>query len=142
LNAVIANASKEEMSVRIKALAPAAPDAAVDGAITQLTSPWYRYFLTYDPAVVLRQVKCPVLALYGEKDFQVSPKQNLPVVQRALDASGNRRVQVMEWPGLNHLFQNAKTGDPSEYSQIDETISPFVLEKIAAWIGGQTPGPK
>jgi hypothetical protein len=35
---------------------------------------------------------------------------------------------------LNHLFQDAKTGSPAEYAQIEETISPLALEKIAGWI--------
>jgi len=37
-------------------------------------------------------------------------------------------------PGLNHLFQTAKTGNPNEYGDIEETMSPVALEKIAGWI--------
>ena len=37
-------------------------------------------------------------------------------------------------PGLNHLFQTAKTGAVSEYGKIEETISPLALDKIAGWI--------
>jgi hypothetical protein len=42
---------------------------------------------------------------------------------------------VDELPGLNHLFQHAKTGAFSEYAQIEETFAPEALEKIADWIG-------
>jgi hypothetical protein len=97
-------------------------------------SPWFRYFLEYDPATSLRLVKCPVLAINGEKDTQVSPSQNLPAIRKALEAGGNRKFELVEFPGLNHLFQHAKTGAPSEYGDIEETLSPDVLEKIASWI--------
>jgi fermentation-respiration switch protein FrsA (DUF1100 family) len=77
---------------------------------------------------------CPVLAVNGEKDLQVPPGLNLPAIRKAFAASGNQNVEVDEMPGLNHLFQTAKTGAPGEYGQIEETMSPVVLEKIATWI--------
>jgi hypothetical protein len=102
--------------------------------INAVTSPWFRYFLAYDPATALEKVKCPVLALNGEKDLQVPPKQNLPAIRKALEDAGNKNFEVDELPGLNHLFQDAKTGAPSEYADIEETISPVPLEKISSWI--------
>jgi uncharacterized protein len=109
-------------------------DAQIGTAITQLTSPWFRYFVNYDPATALRKVTCPVLALNGEKDLQVPPQQNLPAIRKALEEAGNKHFEADELPGLNHLFQTAKTGSVAEYSTIDETISPVALEKIAGWI--------
>jgi dienelactone hydrolase len=109
-------------------------EAQLRAQIKTLASPWFRYFLTYDPATALRKVTCPVLALIGEKDLQVPPKQNLPVIRKALADGGNKNFEVDELPGLNHLFQTAKTGAISEYSEIEETIAPVALEKIASWI--------
>ncbi len=109
-------------------------DSQLVTAIKSLTSPWYLYFLKYDPAPALAKVKCPVLALDGDKDTQVSAKQNLPVIRKTLEAAGNKDFEAVELPGLNHLFQTAKTGAVAEYSQIEETISPAVLEKISSWI--------
>lgn len=102
--------------------------------INALKSPWLRYFVAYDPAVALSKVTCPVLALNGEKDVQVSPQQNLPAIRKALEAAGNKNFEVDELSGLNHLFQTAKTGAPKEYGEIEETISPVALEKISGWI--------
>jgi fermentation-respiration switch protein FrsA (DUF1100 family) len=102
--------------------------------IKQLTSPWFRHFLTYDPATALRRVTCPVLAINGEKDKQVVPSQNLPAIRKALEAAGNKHFKIEELPGLNHLFQTAKTGSPAEYAQIEETMSPVALEKMTNWI--------
>ena len=110
------------------------PEAQIGMEIKSLTSPWFRYFLTYDPAIALRKVTCPVLALNGEKDKQVPPEQNLPAIRKALERGGNKHFEVDEMPGLNHLFQTAKTGSPNEYASIEETISPVALEKISSWI--------
>jgi fermentation-respiration switch protein FrsA (DUF1100 family) len=110
------------------------PEAQIGLQIKQLTSPWFRYFLTYDPVIALRKVTCPVLALNGSLDKQVLPSQNLPPIRKAFAESGNQHVEIDELPGLNHLFQTAKTGSPAEYSQIEETISPVALEKMTTWI--------
>jgi len=110
------------------------PEAQMEGEIKTLTSPWFRYFLTYDPAASLRKITCPVLAIGGEKDLQVPAKQNLPVIRQALEEAGNKHFEVDELPGLNHLFQTARTGAPSEYAEIEETISPVAMDKIASWI--------
>jgi len=110
------------------------PETQIEPQIKALTSPWFRYFLAYDPATALRKVTCPVLAINGEKDVQVSPKQNLSAIRAALEAAGNKNFEVDELPGLNHLFQTAKSGAPSEYGEIEETMSPVALEKIASWV--------
>jgi fermentation-respiration switch protein FrsA (DUF1100 family) len=115
-------------------LAGKASEATLNAQIKALTSPWYRYFLQYDPAMALRKVTCPVLALIGQKDMQVPADQNVPAIRKALEASGNKNFEADELPGLNHLFQTAQTGSPNEYGKIEETISPVALDKIASWI--------
>jgi len=109
-----------------------------EGQIKALLSPWIRYFLFYDPAPALTKVKCPVLALNGEKDLQVEPKQNLPPIEAALKEGGNGDFTLRELPGLNHLFQHCETGSPSEYGKIEETFAPDVLELIGDWIAERT----
>ncbi|HWN85779.1 MAG TPA: alpha/beta fold hydrolase [Vicinamibacterales bacterium] len=116
---------------RLAALIPA---AQIDAQVQTLLSPWYRYFLTYDPRPTLRAVRCPVLALTGEKDLQVPATANLAAIKAALDEGGNTRSQVEELPGLNHLFQHATTGSPAEYARIEETVATEVLEKVSGWI--------
>ena len=110
------------------------PPGQIAAQMKAISSPWFRYFLTYDPATALKKVKCPVLALDGSKDTQVSPEQNLPAIRKALEEGGNKNVETDELPGLNHLFQTAKTGSPREYAQIEETIAPVALQKITSWI--------
>jgi hypothetical protein len=74
------------------------------------------------------------LAITGERDLQVSPKQNLPEIEAALRAGGNTDFTIRELPGLNHLFQPATKGTPDEYGKIEETISPTALKLIGDWI--------
>jgi fermentation-respiration switch protein FrsA (DUF1100 family) len=114
-------------------------EAMLNAQIKALTSPWFRYFIRYDPSTALKKVTCPVLALIGSKDLQVPAEQNLPAIRKALEAGGNKNAEVDELPGLNHLFQTAKTGSPNEYGQIEETMSPIALDKIASWILKQAP---
>jgi uncharacterized protein len=113
---------------------PQVPQAAIDAQVKSISSSWVRFYLAYDPAPALRQVKCPVLAINGSLDRQVLPDQNLRVIRKALQEGGNKHFEVEELPGLNHLFQTAKTGSPAEYTQIEETMSPAALDKMANWI--------
>ena len=109
-------------------------DATIDLQIKQIMSPWFRYFLTYDPKPALMKVKCPVLAINGELDLQVPPKENLAAIEKALKAGGNKNYTIKEFPKLNHLFQTALTGSPSEYAKIEETMAPDVLKFMGDWI--------
>jgi pimeloyl-ACP methyl ester carboxylesterase len=97
-------------------------------------TPWYRFFITFDPAPVLKNVKVPVLALNGEHDLQVPAKENLDLIAAGLKAGGNVDVTVKAFPRLNHLFQTSQTGLLSEYGQIEETMSPDVLKTVSDWI--------
>jgi pimeloyl-ACP methyl ester carboxylesterase len=109
-------------------------DQQMDLFIKQCTSPWFRTFLVLDPVDYLSKVHCPLLALNGSLDVQVPAKENLQAIEKALIFAGNSNYSVEEIPDLNHLFQRAKTGNVDEYSKIEETMSPDVLEKIATWI--------
>jgi hypothetical protein len=100
------------------------------------TYPWFRYFITTDPAKFWSRVKCPVLALNGEKDMQVAAGINLPAIEKAVKSGGNNNVKTVSFPSLNHLFQHCTTGLPSEYGKIEETFSPEALKTMSDWILG------
>ncbi len=109
----------------------------VEAQVQAVQSPWFRFFLTYDPRPALRKVKCPVLALNGEKDLQVPARENLAAIEGALKVGHNPRMTVKELPKLNHLFQTSETGRISEYARNEETIAPIALELIGSWIKEQ-----
>ena len=99
-----------------------------------MTSPWFRFFLDYDPVPALKKTQCPVLAINGDKDLQIASKENLVQIENALREGGNKDFQTHELAGLNHLFQHAPTGSPSEYGGIQETFAPEALTFVSDWI--------
>ncbi|MCW1401520.1 alpha/beta fold hydrolase [Novosphingobium sp. MW5] len=107
-------------------------DAPASMLTARLASPWFRYFLNYDPVPNLARIKVPVLAINGSLDRQVPAAENLPAIRKATAA--NKDVTIVELPGLNHLFQTAKTGGLGEYQAIEETFAPAALDLMAAWL--------
>ena len=106
--------------------------------ITQLlTNVWLQNFIKIDPETSLEKVKCPVLALNGDKDIQVSAKVNIEAIEKALAKGGNKKVTTKILPNLNHLFQECNTGSVEEYSKIEQTLSPITLQEILNWIKSQ-----
>lgn len=108
------------------------PPAMRDQLARQASDPWFRFFARYDPAPALAAIRVPVLALNGSLDEQVVARENLAGIRAAL--AGNRDATVRELPGLNHLFQTARTGSPGEYADIAESFSPAALDLISGWI--------
>ncbi|MDZ4793308.1 MAG: alpha/beta fold hydrolase [Bacteroidota bacterium] len=102
--------------------------------IQQFQSPWFRYFIRFNPGDYLEQLNCKVLALNGEKDIQVLSAQNLPGIESALKKSKSALYNIAEMPGLNHLFQRCKKCTLDEYAGLEETISLTVLETISEWL--------
>jgi len=106
----------------------------LDKRIAAVNTPWFKFFLVYDPRPVLEKVTCPVLAMFGSKDLQVPADENLKAIDEALKKGGNKKYKTMKLEGMNHLFQNCQTGLIAEYGQIEETISPVALETLGNWI--------
>lgn len=106
----------------------------VTAQLKGVRTPWFRFFLTFDPATVLAKVRCPVLAFFGELDFQVPVDVNKPVMEQVLAKAGNRDVTVKVLPKANHLYQEAKTGDIAEYATLKKEFVPDLLPTMTTWI--------
>ena len=118
-----------------------ATESQINQQVAAITTPWMLTFLNYDPAESQTKIKIPVIAVNGTKDLQVPYEENLKALEKSfLTAHGNNKdsfdkyVTIMKIEGVNHLFQRSETGLPMEYSKIEETISPEVLEKVTTWI--------
>jgi pimeloyl-ACP methyl ester carboxylesterase len=107
---------------------------AIDQLSNELLSPWFRFFLKYDPRPELTKISIPVLALYGENDLQVPPSQNKDEMIKALDKSSSKKHDVIVMPGVNHLFQKTEGHSPMDYAGIEETTSPEMLELMTKWL--------
>ncbi len=112
-------------------------DEFISRQVAMLSSPWFKYVFTYDPGPVMEKVKCPVLALNGDKDVQVPSAENLQAIKKALFAGENDDVTVKELKDLNHMFQECNTGMIDEYAKIEQTFSPIALTEISGWIKKQ-----
>lgn len=128
------NDIEKDLQKYIRQNNPLMNEGQVTGAVKQLTNPWFRYFLSFDPDKYLSKTKVPVLALNGSLDVQVTAKENLEGIKKSLIKSGKADFEIREIDNLNHLFQTAKTGAPSEYGEIEETIAEKVLEIMKDWI--------
>lgn len=97
----------------------------------------------YDPRAALEKLKMPVLAMFGEFDGVVPPKQNLPLWERYLRAAGNKDFTLRTVPAANHgllQVQNGAGGHiPSNHSDENPTqLASGVLDDITQWIASRS----
>jgi hypothetical protein len=106
----------------------------VHNTINLITSPWFRYFIQYDPKIALEKIKCPVLALNGDKDIQVTAKENLAGIDASLKKAGNQNYEVKLVENKNHLFQTTQKLGIDEYLENEESFAPDVMKMMLNWI--------
>ncbi len=102
--------------------------------VQQLSTVWFNYFIQINPAIYLSKVKCPILALNGEKDVQVAAADNLKAIQKNASKNKNTDITIMQLPGLNHLFQHCNKCTVDEYGDLEESFSTDALQIIGDWI--------
>lgn len=110
----------------------------VDSNIRIYSNNWFNFFLNYNPAPILQNVKCPVLLVFGGMDKQVDATQNRSILEQNLKLGGNSKVTTLLFENANHLFQLAKTGSPNEYSKLEKNYIAGFLEQITEWIINNT----
>ena len=126
--------SLSEIPAEYKPTSESEVESLINSEVKKLCSPWLNYFIKMDPKSYLEKVSCPVLAINGTLDSQVLPKENLSGIEKSLRKSGNKNFEIIELPGLNHLFQEAETGAFAEYSKIEQTLSPLFIDSLTGWI--------
>ncbi|TXF88925.1 alpha/beta fold hydrolase [Neolewinella aurantiaca] len=125
---------------QLKNLPPALQKSIVDPRafnaqyVKPLSSPWMRRFIAFEPKDFLSQLSIPVLAINGLLDTQVDGMTNLNAIAETMAINGNKDVTITPLLGLNHLFQPAETGSPTEYGTIEVTFDPTALEAIGRWL--------
>jgi len=108
--------------------------AFASSVVKQVKQPWFHYFLQFKPADYLKNVRCAVLALNGEKDIQVAAAPNLEAIRKIMTEKMVKTFKVQQLPGLNHMFQRCNTCTVQEYAQLEETFDPGTLTIISSWI--------
>jgi hypothetical protein len=113
----------------------AAARQQIAAQVASVRSPWFKFFLDYDPAPTLGKVQVPVLAIFGEKDLQVPAEVNRRAMEEVFARSGHKDHRIVVMPGANHLYQQASTGSVSEYATLKKEFIPGFLDLLATWIG-------
>jgi pimeloyl-ACP methyl ester carboxylesterase len=111
-----------------------ADNDGLEASAAAVTGAWFRYLLRYDPRTAIDRVHVPVLAVGGALDDQVTSRENLPAIDAALKAAGNRDYRIVTVPNVNHSLQTVPSAGNTDPEAIDETVSPAVLDLVTSWI--------
>lgn len=126
--------TREKLNELMNSINPPLPEEKRRASLNRFTSPWFLYNLRYDPAAVLQQIDCPVLALFGEKDLHVPPEGNVNALLDVFKMRKNPNDSLVVLPNMNHFFQINSRDIVFHYGKIEETISPHVLQRVGDWI--------
>ncbi|MBL7733382.1 MAG: alpha/beta fold hydrolase [Chitinophagaceae bacterium] len=102
--------------------------------VISFQTPWFQYFMKFNPEIYLEKLSCKILAINGSEDVQVISSQNLPGIEKSLKKSKSKNYEIKELAGLNHLFQRCNTCTVEEYSKLEETMAPEALDTISNWL--------
>lgn len=111
--------------------------AAAQAQAAQLLTPWHNHFLSFDPIAELDQVRCPVLLLSGTDDQDAPADLHLEALEKELKSVNSGTVSK-RLPGVNHLFQPAKTQWTLMNGEMTPIFSPVAQEAIREFIVGPT----
>jgi hypothetical protein len=101
----------------------------------QADTPWFRSFLTFDPAPVMAKVAQPVIVIQGDRDRQVAARHAQLLADAARARKTNPAADLVVVEGINHLLVPAPTGEVDEYAVLqDKNVSPKVLDALASWL--------
>jgi pimeloyl-ACP methyl ester carboxylesterase len=89
------------------------------------------YILDYDPADILPNITCPVLALFGEKDVLCLPERSIAAINKHLLPD---QTTYKIFTDCNHLFWKCETGSTKEFYRLHKEFHPDFLNTISDWI--------
>jgi pimeloyl-ACP methyl ester carboxylesterase len=76
--------------------------------------PFWKLNAGFDPVPLLRNVRCPVLAIYGGRDTLVPAKQSAEIWRTTLGNAGNQNVTVKIFPTGDHALRETSGGTLKE----------------------------
>ncbi len=110
------------------------PDSLTD----LINSKWFRSYLALEPSLYQNQLRCPVFALFGEKDVEIPAEYHSKQLKKNLLKAENPDNTLVIFPGVNHRFQTSDTGMPAEYKADSQSVSTKLLDSIYSWIRQKT----
>ena len=95
---------------------------------------YWEFLRTYNPIGTAAVLKCPVLVLQGERDYQVT------MLDYGLWRMGllqKKNAVFKSYPALNHLLQEGKgKSTPFEYQKA-QSVPGYVMDDVAGFIRGK-----
>jgi hypothetical protein len=122
------------------------PTKLLDGASqeelqTQMTAffnnDWARQFLAFESKTYLAQLNVPFLVINGSKDVQVPALVNQKGFKTGMTPASLDKSAFYVLEGANHLFQQCKECNLSEYATLEQTLDPKIMSWIRSWILAQ-----
>lgn len=102
---------------------------------------WFRSFLEFDPADVVRRTRQPALILHGEADREI-PVRHADRLLALAEARRRREatVEIARLPGIDHRLLAAGTPTIDDYSQLlERRVAAEVVDVLADWMGRVVP---
>ena len=127
-------AARSRLASRIGRPPDTIPDTP-DHPFWQSIRQWY----FYDPAPTLRQLRVPVLAIFGELDNNIVAARNQPAWEAALKAGGHPDYTLRVLPKANHYQWEAKTGSNAEMASLQRFV-PDYFTTIEGWLAKRVRG--
>lgn len=122
------------------------PAKLLDGAsqeelLTQMSAffnnDWARQFLAFESKTYLAQLNLPFLVINGSKDVQVPALVNQVGFKTGMTPASLDKSVFYVLEGANHLFQQCKECNLSEYATLEQTLDPKIMSWIRSWILAQ-----
>jgi pimeloyl-ACP methyl ester carboxylesterase len=98
---------------------------------------WARQFLAFESKTYLSQLNLPFLVINGSKDVQVPALSNQEGFRKNMSAASLSKSTFYVLEGANHLFQQCKECNLSEYATLEQTLDPTLMDWVTSWILAQ-----
>ena len=93
----------------------------------------------YDPAPALRQLRLPVLALFGELDNNILAEKNRAAWKTALEPAATPTTRCKSCPKANHILLEAKSGNNAEMKSLRRFV-PAYSDVVIDWLSKHIAG--
>jgi pimeloyl-ACP methyl ester carboxylesterase len=127
--------ARQRIAARMGGRPPEAFPATQDHAYFQLMRP----MIVYDPAPTLRQIRLPVLAMFGELDNNIMAEKNRAAWEAALKAGNHQDHTLRILPKANHGLLEAKVGNNAEMKSLQRFV-PAYADVVLEWLSNRIEG--
>ena len=82
---------------------------------------------------ILTEINCPVLAIFGEKDYVVDWRKTLALYKETIGKNNNKKLTIKTFPDGNHSIRKCRTGASNELILNEEYCDGYI-ETLTTWL--------